>query len=670
MDPPSKFPTATVNEQPRGHKKHHDRPLRWFQSPVSHDEHVPAPGCTGDNKFEQIPVPLGHNTQYQSLNDNEQQSWFPTRLHPVFKRHGESTPLELFYDLFFVANLTAFTSTHHINDGFNLRSYIGFFALLWFTWFNVSLYDLRLGRDSVFDRCLKAVQFGIMIGFVAVGVDFTPNISGEFESGQTMALLLGGSRFALCAQYIAAFFFLKHYKGALPPMIMTIATTFVAGVAYVGTSFAFPPFNEHLQKPYIAWYFICGIETALTLFASMKWRLLSFKGTHIVERMSLLTLIILGEGIIGMAEAIHAALESDLAGNVGSTTASFRGAIVSAILILYFLYMLYFDNVPEEHFGTIRSQIWAWAHFPLHVCLVLFVEGSAQGLKWRRIQGQLDILFQQYENNELMNNALFPWFGAFSPEELSNSNKTVLAFMESHNTTDGGRQYFSDQALDLASTFSYIGSSLSLADIESYNECLTALYGVADGYKEELLHLLTNLLTIYAQSTATLLKAFGAELPEEESGKKKKTGITLQGLGFTNSTDDSDSNTDGGSERRSLLFRRQDNSTDDAEGLEFYTQVKKLNDQSDLFQFSFMYFYITGGLALLTLGVIAMLGKKSRWNRWDAIRFSSFFVFGITLGLLSLTALTEEGAQGLPSSPMVVPLAMLLVFAPVIFNHL
>ena len=33
---------------------------------------------------------------------------------PVFKSHHESSTIELFYDLFFVANLTTFTANHEI----------------------------------------------------------------------------------------------------------------------------------------------------------------------------------------------------------------------------------------------------------------------------------------------------------------------------------------------------------------------------------------------------------------------------------------------------------------------------------------------------------------------------------------------------------------------------
>jgi hypothetical protein len=35
----------------------------------------------------------------------------------VFKRHSESSTIELFYDLFFVANLATFTANHEVVDG-------------------------------------------------------------------------------------------------------------------------------------------------------------------------------------------------------------------------------------------------------------------------------------------------------------------------------------------------------------------------------------------------------------------------------------------------------------------------------------------------------------------------------------------------------------------------
>lgn len=47
--------------------------------------------------------------------------------------------------------------------------------------------------------------------------------------------------------------------------------------------------------------------------------------------------------------------------------------------------MLYFDWYSHSHFGSIRQQIWAILHFPLHLMLVLQVEGASQFIVWRKV---------------------------------------------------------------------------------------------------------------------------------------------------------------------------------------------------------------------------------------------------------------------------------------------
>lgn len=61
---------------------------------------------------------------------------------PIFQQHERSLTIQLFFDLFFVANLTAFTQRHSINSLDRLASYIGFFAILWLTWCQVVRFDL------------------------------------------------------------------------------------------------------------------------------------------------------------------------------------------------------------------------------------------------------------------------------------------------------------------------------------------------------------------------------------------------------------------------------------------------------------------------------------------------------------------------------------------------
>lgn len=59
---------------------------------------------------------------------------------PEFHHHKEATNAELFYDLFFVANLTVFSYVHDVNDVETLAQYAGFFVLLWFTWYGRTRY--------------------------------------------------------------------------------------------------------------------------------------------------------------------------------------------------------------------------------------------------------------------------------------------------------------------------------------------------------------------------------------------------------------------------------------------------------------------------------------------------------------------------------------------------
>jgi hypothetical protein len=91
---------------------------------------------------------------------------------PAFERHEESTVIELFYDLFFVANLTTFSDLHEINDFATLQAYVGFFCILWFTWCLTSLYDIRFVSDSLVSRVAKGVHLGIMVGLAVSGPKF------------------------------------------------------------------------------------------------------------------------------------------------------------------------------------------------------------------------------------------------------------------------------------------------------------------------------------------------------------------------------------------------------------------------------------------------------------------------------------------------------------------
>lgn len=66
--------------------------------------------------------------------------------------------------------------------------------------------------------------------------------------------------------------------------------------------------------------------------------------------------------------------------------------------------MLYFDNHPRGHYGTIRQQIWSILHFPLHLAIVGVVEGSQQIALARYVTKQISKFDKEIYKACIVNN--------------------------------------------------------------------------------------------------------------------------------------------------------------------------------------------------------------------------------------------------------------------------
>jgi low temperature requirement protein LtrA len=109
----------------------------------------------------------------------------PGEEHVLHQRH-EADTIELFFDLFFVANLASFTAYHSILDIRSLAAYIGFFAIIWSTWFQITLHDVRFSLDSVYERICKVIQMIVFVAFALIGSKFQPT-SGKETSNTVCA---------------------------------------------------------------------------------------------------------------------------------------------------------------------------------------------------------------------------------------------------------------------------------------------------------------------------------------------------------------------------------------------------------------------------------------------------------------------------------------------------
>jgi low temperature requirement protein LtrA len=111
--------------------------------------------------------------------------------HLVFSQRHEANSVELFFDLFFVANLATFTAYHSISDSDYLAAYIGFFGILWATWFQITLHDVRFARDSLYERICKTIQFITFVGLALVGSSFNPTSEkGNNQASHSLSMSL------------------------------------------------------------------------------------------------------------------------------------------------------------------------------------------------------------------------------------------------------------------------------------------------------------------------------------------------------------------------------------------------------------------------------------------------------------------------------------------------
>ncbi|KAI1470912.1 uncharacterized protein F4812DRAFT_419442 [Daldinia caldariorum] len=343
-----------------------------------------------DSGHRVIPTQHHHHHQHHHHVDSYDEAGDPSlengkRHTPKFLKTHSATNFELFYDLWFVANLSVFTSKHDISDKSKFSSFIGYIVLLWTTWLLTTLYDVRFTADSVWERCCKAIHLGVMIGFAEIGAAFDPNdqIVAVFRA---MSLFLAVSRLVLAFQYGMVLFQIRTYAHGKRPMFITALFHFVAAAIYFGVSFRYD--LGKTSRVFLVWYIGGVVEMALHLRMSQLSHVLTFLGTHMGERLNLLTLIILGEGCIILAKSITLLVKDTYLKDPSFSmwSSNLIGLVAAGTALIYIIFQLYFDWMHDEHSMSRRHQVmWTVVHLPFHIALTLLVEGANQFIVWARI---------------------------------------------------------------------------------------------------------------------------------------------------------------------------------------------------------------------------------------------------------------------------------------------
>jgi low temperature requirement protein LtrA len=268
-----------------------------------------------------------------------------------FDAHRRATWLELFFDLIFVVALSdageILSETHggHIAIGQFLH-FVLVFLPLWWIWAGHTIYANRFDTDSRQHRLSTLLIMFLMILISAQILGARDHVDYAWA-----VACYCGARLIIAAMYFVSK--RKHHdRGGFATQVGTV---FSIGAAISLSSIL-------LQPPWSYLVFYAGIafDMAALMLLNQRLTVVPPHTPHLVERVGLLTIIMLGESVLSISAAL-----ADITWNQSNVVAAVSGFImVSAI------WWIYYDSFPLlEHRRLTTGYSILYSHFFLFIGL-------------------------------------------------------------------------------------------------------------------------------------------------------------------------------------------------------------------------------------------------------------------------------------------------------------
>ncbi|MFG0587779.1 low temperature requirement protein A [Acinetobacter sp. YQ_14] len=270
--------------------------------------------------------------------------------------HRAATPLELLFDLIFVVAIaTAGQQLHHaMIEGHlwhALPTYCMVFFALWWAWMNFTWFASAYDNDDTLYRCLTFVQ-------IAGSLVMAAGIPAVFQQHNFDVIIIGYviMRLALVTQWIRV---AKH-----DPERKVTAYRYAIGIVLVQLGWLVGNFSPiHMTT----WLFLILVffELAVPFYAE-KHAATPWHPHHIVERYGLLTIIVLGESIIGS----FAATQEAFSNRVINYQEVFL--IIGGLLMMFAMWWVYFDRSHHHHQRRgVQPFLWGYGHFFIFISIAV-----------------------------------------------------------------------------------------------------------------------------------------------------------------------------------------------------------------------------------------------------------------------------------------------------------
>ncbi|WP_411698153.1 low temperature requirement protein A [Conyzicola sp.] len=271
--------------------------------------------------------------------------------------HRSSSPLELLFDLVFVAAIAQVAAqlAHSIADGHALETlgpYLMVFFAIWWAWMNFTWFASAYDTDDVPYRVLVLVQMaGVLI--LAAGV---PSAFSGADGGFT-AVTVGYlvMRVGLVALWLRA--------GVQHPEGRATAFRYAAGITLVQilwvSRLALPD-----GGPWWIFLIIAAADLSVPLWAERTGHT-AWHPHHIAERYGLFTIIVLGESVLAATVGVQDALEG------GGLSVDLIVIALAGLTLLFVLWWLYFSEPAGDGLARRRdlSFVWGYGHYLIFASL-------------------------------------------------------------------------------------------------------------------------------------------------------------------------------------------------------------------------------------------------------------------------------------------------------------
>ncbi|GLZ46631.1 membrane protein [Actinomycetospora sp. NBRC 106375] len=265
------------------------------------------------------------------------------------QQHRAATPLELLFDLAFVVAIArAAAEMHHTiaenHAAQGILTYLVVFFAIWWAWMNFTWFASAYDCDDVLYRVLTILQMaGVLV--LAVGI---PAVFRSFD----ITIVVAGyviMRVPLIIQWLRA--------AREDPERASTCRTYALGLTVVQVlwiALVFVP----MPWAAIGLVVLIAAELAIPAYAEARGgRPTTWHREHIAERYGLLTLIVLGEVILGVTNAIAGAFEEGF-------SLSLLALAIGGLLLVFGLWWTYFLGGDDAGLGNLRVALtWGYGHY-------------------------------------------------------------------------------------------------------------------------------------------------------------------------------------------------------------------------------------------------------------------------------------------------------------------